>query len=172
MLAKRVTIRRPTGAGNQLSRQEGAAETVAMSVPRYVCLDPDGAAGDEGWLYVVVRAETGVFYQQQYGGTACSLGQVEGFLVPVSGPFGADLLRELSEGHFRGAGTWNHRWQDEEARSLREAVEGICYWACDKNDQTPGPLRLDEQSLSDADEAWIPVLTPDGPGVLVWPNSD
>jgi hypothetical protein len=93
-------------------------------------------------------------------------------LVPVFGPDGLGQLRELFEGHFRGAGTWNHRWQDEEADNLRKPVEGICYWACDALNQTPHPLRLDEQNLRDADEAWVPVLTPDGPGILVWFNSD
>jgi hypothetical protein len=129
-------------------------------------------ADGTGWLYVVVRAQTGVFYRQQYGGTACRQGVVEGFLVPVLGPASYVQLRELFEGHFGGAGTWNHRWRDKEIESLRQPVQGISYWACDALNATPHPLRLDEQHLSDADEAWIPVLTPDGPGILVWSNSD
>ena len=47
----------------------------------------------------------------------------------------------------QGAGTWDYQWPGEEAGSLREAVEGVCYWACDGSDETPGPLRLDEQNL-------------------------
>jgi hypothetical protein len=31
---------------------------------------------------------------------------------------------------------------------------------------------LDESRLAEADEAWVPVFTPDGPGVLTWENSD
>jgi hypothetical protein len=143
-----------------------------MTVRRYVFLDPDGMEGGTGWLYVVVRAQTGVFYQQQYGGTACRQGQVEGFLVPVFGPDSLARLRELFEGHFHGAGTRNYQWRDEELDSLRGSVQGICYWACDGLSETPHALQLDEQQLRDADEAWIPVLTPDGPGVLVWFNSD
>ena len=49
--------------------------------------------------------------------------------------------------------------------------EGIRFWAGDTLNSMPHPLLLDEQHLGDADEAWVPVLTPDGPGVLVWPNS-
>jgi hypothetical protein len=64
------------------------------------------------------------------------------------------------------------RRAQSEADNLRKPVEGICYWACDALNQTPHPLRLDEQNLRDADEAWVPVLTPDGPGILVWFNSD
>ena len=143
-----------------------------MTARRYVALDPDAMAGGTGWLYVVVRAQTGVFYQQQYGGTACRQGQVEGFLVPVHGPDSLARLRELFEGHFSGAGTWNYQWRDEELNSLRSAVQGICYWACDGLTETPHVLQLDEQQMRNADEAWIPVLTPDGPGILVWFNSD
>ncbi|WUO43891.1 DUF6210 family protein [Streptomyces sp. NBC_00285] len=33
-------------------------------------------------------------------------------------------------------------------------------------------MLLDESRLAEADEAWVPVLTPDGPGVLTWENSD
>jgi hypothetical protein len=143
-----------------------------VAARRYVVLDPDGMAGGTGWLYVVVRAQTSVFYQQQYGGTACRHGQAEGFLVPVHGPESLSQLRELFEAHFRGAGTWNYQWGDEEAGSLRKAIEGIRYWAGDALSAMPHPLQLDEQQLSDADEAWVPVLTPDGPGILVWFNSD
>ncbi|MEV5707323.1 DUF6210 family protein [Actinoallomurus sp. NPDC052274] len=30
----------------------------------------------------------------------------------------------------------------------------------------------DDVRISEADEAWVPVRTPDGPGILVWCNSD
>ncbi len=144
-----------------------------MPTRRYVFLDPDGMAGGTGWLYVVVRAQTGVFYQQQYDGTACRHGEVEGFLVPLFGPDSLSQLRELFEGHFRGTGTWNYRWQDDEADSLRKAVAGISYWASDElGAATPCPLQLDEQQLRDADEAWIAVRTPEGPGILLRFNSD
>lgn len=143
-----------------------------MTARRYVFLDPDGMAGGTSWLYVVVYGRTGVFYQQQYGGTACRRGQVEGFLVPVFGPASLAQLCDLFEGHFRGAGTWNYRWQAGEVERLRKAVAGIRYWSSDGETETPHPLRLDEQQLCEADEAWIPVLTPDGSGILVWFNSD
>jgi hypothetical protein len=139
----------------------------------YVDVHPEGISDGTGWLYVVVRAPTSVIYQQQYGGTACRHGRVEGFLVPVFGPKGLGLLRELFEGHFRGAGTWNYRWETAEVESLRTAVGGIGYWASSESGTAdPCPLQLDEQHLPEADEAWVPVSTPDGPGVLLWPNSD
>lgn len=138
---------------------------------RYVLLDPDAMADGAGWLYVVVRAKTGICYRQQYGGTACRHGEVEGFLVPVLGPGSYVQLRELFEGYFDGAGTRHHRWRDKEIDSLRDLVQGVSYWASDALSATRHLLRLDERRVSDVDEAWVPVLTPDGPGVLVWSNS-
>ena len=124
-------------------------------------------------MHIVLRHQTGVFYQQQYGGTACRQGQVEGFLVPGYGPDSLTQLRGLFERHFRGAGTWNYRWKDDEIVSLRKTVADIMYWASDElGAGTPSRLQLDEQRLSEAEEAWILVLMPDGPGILVWPNSD
>lgn len=142
-----------------------------MAFRRFVFLDPDGGSGG-GWLYAVVEAPTGVFYQQQYGGTACQQGQAEGFLVPLSAPDQLAALRELFERHFRGAGTWNRTWTDAERDRLRESVEAIDYWACDGVAEEPHLLRLDESRIREADEAWVPVITPDGPAVLVWCNSD
>jgi hypothetical protein len=141
-----------------------------MSRRRFVFLDPAEMIG--GWLYVVVNAQTGVFYQQQYGGTACRQGQLEGFLVPVAAADALDALRQLFEKHFGGAGTWDYPWPNEERNKLRQILGGITYWACDGNDEEPHALRLDESQLREIDEAWIPVITPDGPGVLVWCNSD
>ncbi|MFV2176746.1 DUF6210 family protein [Actinomadura sp. LOL_016] len=36
----------------------------------------------------------------------------------------------------------------------------------------PAQLQVDESRLAEVDEAWVPVVTPDGQGVLVWLNSD
>ncbi|MBB1254060.1 DUF6210 family protein [Streptomyces alkaliterrae] len=141
-----------------------------MSARRYVYLDPDGMDGE--WLHVIVEAPTGVVYQQQYGGTACRQGRLEGFLVPLTGADALDALRELFEEHFRGAGTRNHSWSAEEQERLRLIVEDVPYWFCDGRDEEPRTLSLDQGRMHGTDEAWIPVTTPDGPGVLVWLNSD
>ncbi|MFY1654013.1 DUF6210 family protein [Solwaraspora sp. WMMB762] len=141
-----------------------------MSGGRFVFLDPDGTAGM--WIHLVVEARTGVVYQQQYGGTACRQGQVEGFLVPMADEDALDALRELFEKDFRGAGTRNRAWSEPERSRLRRIIGGITYWACDRHSQEPHALQLDESRMHEADEAWIPVTTPDGPGMLVWYNSD
>ncbi|MFD5463943.1 DUF6210 family protein [Kitasatospora sp. NPDC127059] len=141
-----------------------------MSSRRFVTLDQDGAA--DGWLHVVVEAPTGVFYQQQYGGQLCRQGQAEGFLVPVFGPDALDALRQLFEEEFAGAGTWNYSWPDDERARLCGIIESIPYWASDGHTEDLHVLRLDESRIRDADESWVPVITPDGPGVLLWANSD
>lgn len=141
-----------------------------MGSRRFVFLDPDGSAG--GWLYAVVEAATGVVYQQQYGGTACRQGQVEGFLVPLFEPDGLDALRELFERDFRGAGTRHSTWPDARRERLRGIIGTLRYWVSDGTSEEPYPLRLDDGRFGAADEAWVPVITPDGPAMLVWLNSD
>ncbi|MFC9973432.1 DUF6210 family protein [Spirillospora sp. NPDC127200] len=76
----------------------------------------------------------------------------------------------LFEKRFRGAGRWGLPWPEAERERLREIVESVSCWSCDEKPYPP--LRLDESRAAETDEAWVPVLTPDGPGTLVWPNSD
>lgn len=129
-----------------------------------VFLDPDGSA--VAWLYVVVRAPTGVTYEQQYGGHATLQGLVEGFLVPVAAPEALAELRQLFERRLRGCGVSGGGFRDEHLLRLREIVGTIRYWASDE------PALLVFEEGEHFDEAWVPVRTPDGPGVLVWRNSD
>ncbi|MET9228231.1 DUF6210 family protein [Lentzea sp. NPDC003310] len=118
---------------------------------RKVFLDPDGTQQD--WLYVVVRARTGVLYEQQHGGTENRLDAVEGFLVPLQSVPALAELRALFK---------RRRLQD-----LRAVVAKALYWT-----DEPVPLRLDESREAEVAEAWVPVVTPDGSGVLMWHNSD
>ncbi|MEV4998514.1 DUF6210 family protein [Streptomyces niveus] len=137
-----------------------------MPSSRFVFIDPDGTGGD--WTHVVVEAPTGVFYQQEYGGTSGQQGQVEGYLVPMSVESGAmDALAAVFE-PFRGRGAGGHAWAGAELDALREAVGAVRFWSCDGASDTPHPLRLDETRMPEADEAWLPVQTPEGPGLLVW----
>ncbi|QFG21091.1 DUF6210 family protein [Actinomadura sp. WMMB 499] len=153
-----------------------------MDAGRYVFLDPDGTQGE--WLYVVVQAGTGVVYQQQYGGTATLLGGVEGYLVPiaardpVTGRDGLRELRDVFERTLRGAGVAGAGPRGIGPGLLdriRSAVGALRFWPSGPSAE-PGtgraPLRLDEERLPELDEAWVPVRTPDGPGVLMWDNSD
>ncbi|MBG6088497.1 DUF6210 family protein [Actinomadura viridis] len=154
-----------------------------MGGKRYVFLDADGTIEEDGWFGVVVRAGTGIVYCQQYGGTACLQGAVEGYYVPVgaSDPAtGRNALRELRrlfERDLRGAGLpGDPRKEPEVLERVRSAVEAVVFWASGRGagdaGEERGHLRLDDGRLAELDEAWIPVRTGDGPGVLVWCNSD
>jgi len=133
-----------------------------------VVIDPAGTHPE--WLYVVVRRKTGVSYEQQYGGTACLQGEVEGFLVPVYSETALVELRSFFEGTLEGIGMGPRNADEppEFIELIARAVESIEYWPADEG--ASQPLVLDRSQR--CDEAWIPVLTPDGPGVLIWCNSD
>lgn len=134
-------------------------------------IDPDGTLGSQ-WLFVVVHALTGVFYHQQYGGTATRQGAVEGYLVPLAAPGPLTTLRQLFEQTLKSAGAQDYRWPQAHTKVLMEAVSGIPYWTSDGVNEQRGFLSLDTARWTDVDEAWLPVSTPDGPGTLIWQNSD
>jgi Family of unknown function (DUF6210) len=145
--------------------------TTGQSSPvarRVISIDPVGTAPE--WMYVVIEDSTDVAYAQQYGGTACRQGEIEGYLVPVHSNEALSELRALFEVRLRGAGVWHRRLDGELLGVVRCAVGRIEYWPT--NDGEPEILRVDDQRLDDLDEAWIPVVTSDGPGVLIWCNSD
>ncbi|MFJ5235125.1 DUF6210 family protein [Kitasatospora sp. NPDC088391] len=133
---------------------------------RYVFLDPDSSGAGQGWVFAVVAAPTGVVYQTQGGGFGCVQYQQEGYLVPLPPRNLDDDLRALFTGALAGQGARGLDWPPDLLDRLRTAVTAHHYGA-------PGvPLALDESRLPEADEAWLPVLTPDGPGTLVWENCD
>ncbi|MFD0262307.1 DUF6210 family protein [Kitasatospora indigofera] len=84
---------------------------------------------------------------------------------------GSNLV-ELFEKHFGGSVTRNYEWPDDGRGRLRETSAALRYWACNGTTEEPHALRLGESRIHETDEAWISVITPDGPGVLVWFNSD
>ncbi|MEU8920442.1 DUF6210 family protein [Kitasatospora sp. NPDC048545] len=138
---------------------------------RHVYLDPDGCGG--GWVFVIVAAPTGVVYRTQCGGYACAQYEQEGYLSPH---YGTDLdtdLKAFFVGELKGYGTRGRMWQPDELARLRSLVDDLGIYGADRYDELyPPSLVLDESRLAELAEAWVPVVTPDGPGVLVWENSD
>ena len=137
---------------------------------RTVVVDPDGTAPD--WTYVVIARPTGVIYAHQYGGTATRQGEIEGYLVPVDGTAARPTFDEVFLGKLKGTGSWGKSVEEPLVAMIRQAVATIRFWPDTQGPATVELLRLDEGRLAELDEAWIPVLTSDGPGVLMWPNSD
>lgn len=142
-----------------------------------VFIDPDGTHGD--YVYVIVLARTGVEYGAQCEGVCTSERWAEGYLVPVQG-LAVDAhdrvnWSELYDAFNRGGCA--HNRADFSAREhiglLRSAVRKIPFWTSSLGgDDERGALDVDESRIDEAVEAWLPVTTPAGPGVLVWPNCD
>ncbi|WP_328921373.1 DUF6210 family protein [Streptomyces sp. NBC_00208] len=140
---------------------------------RHIYLDPDGCGSGTGWVFVIVAAPTCVVYQNQSGGHSCAQYEQEGYLISL---FGSDLDEELKQifvGELRGWGMRGQQWPVELLDRLRAAVGSFAVYGSGRHDELhPTALILDESRLAEAAEAWIPVLSPDGPSILVWENSD
>jgi hypothetical protein len=141
----------------------------------YVFLNPDGT--EALGLMVIVEAPTGVTYAHQCAGLACDVRSVEGFLIPVGGP---DASREIHDWFwrvFRGA-CYNPKddWSVARIAELRDLVARVPCWRTVPDSDAEGDQRLslmlDESRIGECVEAWIPVITPYGSGILVLENSD
>lgn len=157
------------------------AARVRLNDARYVFLDADGIL--EPWLVVVIQHRTAVVYGTQCAGVRTEVRFIEGYLVPLGGSkYGAEDERidpvALTEVFHEGdACRWS--WEgnalpEERMRRLRSVVEQIPYWRCTliPEQDTKHHLRLDPNRTAQITEAWIPVETPDGPGVLLYKNCD
>jgi hypothetical protein len=153
-------------------------------MPRVV-LDPDGTA--RSYLGLVVLHPTGVVYEQQCGGTEAQTRSAEGYFVPLGGvaydpgqrPVTIEDLTAVF--HHRGgcayggeATSGRPELPPQRLDKLRALVETIPYWTFRSDGETDarGRLRLDEGKTMELMESWVPVMTPDGAGVLTWPNCD
>jgi hypothetical protein len=157
------------------------SESMSRATMRRVFLDPVGAWTPD-WLAVVVQAPTGVLYQQQCAGVACEHREVEGYLVPL-GALAPDPAQggiapgELTTVFHTGNGCTHGAKlgrlpADREAR-LQALVASVPFWTINEaGSDVCAPLMLDESRCTELTEAWVPVITPDGPGVLMWSNCD
>jgi hypothetical protein len=158
-----------------------------MSTPRRVFLNPDGTL--PSLFGVIIEYPTGVRYEHQCAGTECALRETEGYFVPLGGlrfdpEHGVIDPQQLTElFHERNGCVWGGQpWNlppntpmlpPERLDRLKALVESIPYWSSDEaGSEQRTHLRLDETRLGELLEAWVPVVTPDGPGVLVWDNCD
>lgn len=145
---------------------------------RRVFLDPDGTFGR--WLGVVVRQATGVVYEQQCACVTTDERLVEGFHVPLGGAgYAVALGMDCAS-----LTTVFHTGQDSGPRistnlnaaqlgRLQSAVGSIACWATTRRGgDVRGRLQVDLTRLNEVAEAWIPVETPLGSGVLLYENCD
>ncbi|MEU9168388.1 DUF6210 family protein [Streptomyces sp. NPDC048420] len=106
------------------------------------------------------------------GDYGCVPYEQEGPLLAVLGRALDEELKEIFVGELKGAGTCGQTWPPGLLDRLRSAVALPVHGSGNRDELLPTPLVLDESRLAEADEAWLPVLTPAGPGFLTWENSD
>jgi hypothetical protein len=149
---------------------------VASGGVRYVTLNPDGSWNP--WIAVVVKARVGVVYETQCAGTGCDQRLVEGFLVPLGGlrvvpdhgQINTDLLTEVFHEGKACVYSWcGDRLPADRLERLERLIEDIPYWPVLHK---PTPLKFDSSRIKELAEGWIPVVTPEGAGVLVFDNCD
>jgi uncharacterized protein DUF6210 len=149
----------------------------------YIFLNPDGTQ-DFGVL-VIVAAPTGVIYAHQCGGVYNLQREAEGFVVPVGSPEAAKPLLAFFKRRFRGnppdrepgqALTPWAAWTPNALAELASLVSEIYLWKTNpdsaETEDERVAISLDRSRLDELTEAWIPVLTVYGPGILVFANSD
>jgi len=134
-------------------------------------LNPDGIR-DFG-LLLLVETSHGVRYEHQVAGYACDQRVARGFLIPLGPPAFADPLVEFFARSFRGnppLSGWLAWAQDQRdtCADLVSKVQVLDQRAAEKWVR----LAVDYSRGGAVTEGWIPVLTPYGPGVLLFRNSD
>jgi len=140
---------------------------------KYIFLNPEGI--QKLGLVVIVQANTGVTYAHQCGGTSNEIFEIEGFAVPIGDcQTTGKLLRFFwkFKGNPPSERTVNP-WNDAELKHLKYIVEGIPFWKTYKDVKDElAFLELDTERLEELTEAWVPVKTVYGSGVLVFDSSD
>ena len=149
---------------------------------RFVFLDPDGSSSP--WIGVVIEAQTCVVYATQCAGTNTELRLIEGYFIPLGGakinpeagqidPLGLSALF-----HRAGSGSYGGSVDvlpGERMEQLRRTVATIPCWATFLPGQAEDrreALQIDDARLNQLCEAWVPVVTANGHGVLLWSNCD
>jgi hypothetical protein len=138
----------------------------------YIFLNPDGS--ENLGLNLIVEHPTGVLYGQQCAGLLAEIRTVEGFLIPVGGPDAARRVHDWFWKTFPGNCYPPIVWTEDRIRELAGLVAQVPCWLTrpgGEGDERHS-LVLDEGRLDECVEAWIPVRTPYGRGILVLENLD
>jgi hypothetical protein len=145
-------------------------ERIKRGELRVVTLDP-AMNWHEDWLGIIVAHPTGVVYENQCDGNTCDHRYEEGFYVPLEmrgRPF-SDL--------FHGGRPYCRWWSEGDVpedliQSLEAELAKLYYLTNHDKPHGRGVITLDRERLEQLVEGWIPVRTPDGPGILAFGNCD
>jgi hypothetical protein len=139
----------------------------------HIVLDPDGT--QPIGLVIIVEAHTGVTYEQQCGGYCNEERTIEGFLIPVGGLPATQGIYAWFWSTFKGHCYYasGNPWTPETVNQLQALIAEIPCWHSERGCESElHHLQLDIGRMSECIEAWIPVLTPYGRGILTLDNSD
>ncbi|MBN2086204.1 MAG: hypothetical protein JW748_13375 [Anaerolineales bacterium] len=139
---------------------------------RRVFLDPDGT--NKEFFGVIIQHASGVRYSQQCGCTATALRETEGYYVPLKSQKTiirneATFITELRNVFHNKNNNADYGFSEDQMMRLAAIIESIPWW---NESERLSHLRLDEKRKHEITEAWVPIFTPDGPGILIWPNCD
>lgn len=113
---------------------------------------------------LIVQRRTGCMYSNQVGGYACHQQIAEGELLVLSGPF-ERLLERFTDAPHHGWCSHNGDFTEEDAKFLDRFLA--------ENVKKPlAPTVVDRSRLSEAQEAWVPVIFNGENAILTWENSD
>lgn len=127
---------------------------------------------NDAWLAVLVHSSTGVAYKHQTGGFASTPRVLESYYLPLFNGEALHALRAIFEDALGGAGT--HRLPEFPADLMPQLQSSVSliHMASSIEPFAEVALVVDQARVAEIDEAWVPVITPDGQGVLIWQNSD
>ncbi|MDP6636665.1 MAG: DUF6210 family protein [Phycisphaerae bacterium] len=143
-----------------------------MKDKKYIFINPDGT--EDVGLCLVIESPTGVEYGNQCGGHSNEERVLEGYLIPLGM---LELEQELYDffwEEFRGnCYEPDNEWTTERISKLETIIAKIPDWICSKGgEDKKESLALDRNRIDECTEAWIPVLSKYGRGVLMLKNSD
>lgn len=146
------------------------AKVDLMAENHFVFLHPD--CMKERYLYVIIAAETRVVYASQVGEEAGEIGELEGFLIPLSQHSISGQLMDFFSREFPGQ-AYQITWTEGKIASLKALVMEIsCWYTVKDGSDDCFHLLLDETRMEECTKGWIPVHTPYGYGVLVFNHRD
>jgi hypothetical protein len=106
---------------------------------------------------------------------------VEGYLVPLGGSkvdVDNKIYLQPFTDVFHGDGGCHYDWRGSdlpprELNRLKRLVREIPFWHCGLTGVgEKRQLEVDEKRMDEIAEAWVPVITPYGRGVLLYKNCD
>lgn len=156
-------------------RQKNLMSSINKGESQFVYIDSDGTLGD--WIAVVIESKTGVVYGTQCHGVLCEQRYVEGFLIPCGGllfnPDEGFINSSILRSSFHSNGCLYNNPYELKIEEIADKVHQIPIWHYTNiNDCTREHLELDLARKYEMCEAWIPVKTKFGNGVLLWNNCD